>query len=82
MPRLVENFIFQIIGAFFFWAIKGFKGKLDYEMTGPYESGPKRIRNFLTALIILGIGAAVVLGVQKQIKKRKQPSDTMYYYPK
>ena len=82
MPRLIENFIFQIIGAFFFWAIKGFKGKLDDEMTGPYELGPKRIRNFLSALIILGLGAAVILGVQKQIKKGKQPPDNMYYYPK
>ncbi len=35
MYNLFWNFVFEMIGAFIVWAVKGFKGKLSDEMAGP-----------------------------------------------
>ncbi len=56
----LESFIFIVVGAFFFWMIKGFKGKFDDEMTRVNESSTKDLRNFITGLIII-IGITYLL---------------------
>ena len=54
------SFITEVIGAFTVWAFKGFKGKFNDEMTGPYESGWKSWRNRLITLTWIFIIIAVI----------------------
>lgn len=53
MFRGVESFLIRVIGAFFFWAIKGFKGKFDDEMTGINDSSGKDFRNVIVGFVLI-----------------------------
>ena len=54
------SFILEIIGAFIVWVSRGFKGKLNDEMSGPYESSKKSWRNALISILFLFIVLAIV----------------------
>ena len=62
MPNIF-NFTLIAIGALIFWALKGFKGKFNDEMVGPYTWNSKRMRNAIvggvTILIVLAILGSV-----------------------
>lgn len=61
------RFLMEIIGAFIVWMFKGFKGKFNDEMTGPYDSGMKSWRNaIISALFIF-----LLLGMVKKIPRKK-----------
>lgn len=49
MNNIFIRFVLEIIGATLVWAMKGFKGKLNDEMSGPYEYGQKWTRNLLVS---------------------------------
>ncbi|MBL4655225.1 MAG: hypothetical protein JKY33_05325 [Bacteroidia bacterium] len=46
----IVAFIFEILGAFIFWMFKGFSGKLENEMGGPYSS--KSFGEILQSLLL------------------------------
>lgn len=48
----IINFLFEIIGAFIVWTVKGFKGKLSDEISGPYESNKKKWRNTIISFSV------------------------------
>lgn len=52
MPNIL-NFTLIATGAFVFWALKGFKGKFNDEMVGPYDRSSKRVRNITAGSIAL-----------------------------
>ena len=70
MNNLFSSFIFEIIGAFVVWMVKGFKGKLSDEMSGPYESNRKSWRNTLISFLLLFFIIAVVYKHQENRKKK------------
>jgi hypothetical protein len=47
------RFIFEVVGAFVCWAFGGFKGKLEDEMSGPYEVSKKSTRNTVISGIVV-----------------------------
>lgn len=47
------RFVLEFISACIVWTLKGFKGKLTDEMSGPRENNKKTTRNFLISIIIL-----------------------------
>lgn len=51
-----------MIGAFIFWAIKGFKGKFDDEMVGPGDKSWMLYRNFIVSSLVL-LFVARLLGI-------------------
>jgi len=53
MPNIF-SFVMIATGAFICWALKGFTGRFEDEMVGPYDRSAKRTRSLL-------IGAAVLL---------------------
>ncbi|MER2998090.1 hypothetical protein ABS362_11080 [Pontibacter populi] len=54
MPT-VFGFIVIATGAFICWAFKGFKGKFNDEMVGPYDlSSHKRHRNLIIGTLVIG----------------------------
>ena len=61
------SFIMEVIGAFIVWTFKGFKGKFNDEMSGPYESNRKSWRN---ALISIGF-VIIVLAIINKISDRQ-----------
>ena len=56
----IINFIIEIVGAFVVWAFKGFKGSINDEMSSPYESNLKTLRNSAITLAIVLIVIAIV----------------------
>lgn len=69
------SFVIEIIGAFIVWASKGFKGKLEDEMSRPYESNKKSWRNALISFafifIIFAITSKYVDNKKKEITESK-----------
>ena len=61
MPIGILRFIVVATGAFFYWAINGFSGKFDDEMSGVRESSTKSIRNLITGTVILTIVGILVI---------------------
>ncbi len=49
----LRGLIFEIIGAFTCWMLKGFRGKLSDEMSGPYEVSRKSTRNTLVSIVVV-----------------------------
>ena len=62
------SFIMEVVGAFIVWALKGFKGKFNDEMSGPYESTRKSWRN---ALISIGF-VLIILAIVNKISERQE----------
>jgi Na+/H+ antiporter NhaC len=70
MSDPVFSFFMEIIGAFIVWASKGFKGKLNDEMSGPHESSKKSWRNALISILLLIIVVAIagkIIDNQKEV---------------
>ncbi len=65
----VTGLIFEITGASIVWAIKGFKGKLNDEMSGPYDFNKKTTRNWIISLIFYGI---IAMFIYKFIESKKE----------
>jgi len=48
------RFLLEILAAFFFWALKGFKGKLSDEISGSDDRHSKKaIRNSIISMILV-----------------------------
>lgn len=54
------NLVLEMIGAFVVWAIKGFKGKLSDEVSGPYETNFKSIRNAMISILVFIIIVVII----------------------
>ncbi|MGQ8336440.1 hypothetical protein ACUNWD_07800 [Sunxiuqinia sp. A32] len=65
MRGTIGNFVIEIIGAFVVWALKGFKGAISDEMSGPHESNIKTWRNFLITIIVVLLVVVVIGKLQK-----------------
>ena len=70
------SFIIEIVGAFVVWAFKGFKGSLSEEMSGPFESNRKTLRNALISFAILFL--IIAIAYKFQDKKTKEPNKNVY----
>ena len=70
------SFIIEIVGAFTVWSLKGFKGRLSDEMSGPYESNWKTLRNALISFLILFL--IIAIGYKYQHKKNKEINKNLY----
>lgn len=53
MRNPLSGFIIEIIGAFVCWAFGGFKGKLEEEMSGPYDTSGKSWRNLIVSVLTI-----------------------------
>ncbi|NVN95075.1 MAG: hypothetical protein HXX18_07330 [Bacteroidetes bacterium] len=60
---IIFRFIIILTGAFFFWTIKGFKGKFNDEMTGRFDTSFKDVRNFIAGLLILCMIAFLIFNI-------------------
>ena len=49
----IFGFLIEVVGAFVVWAVKGFKGPFNNEITGPYDSSLKSIRNVFISFVII-----------------------------
>ena len=78
MINQLFSFMFQIIGAFSVWTFKGFKGKFNDEMTGPYDSSNKRIRNFIISGLFLFLVFIIISSVAKD--RKKEPESIYFEY--
>jgi hypothetical protein len=78
MRSPVYSFIFQVIGAFLVWTFKGYKGKFDDEMTGPYNSSNKSIRNIIISGIFLFLVYLIISNVIEN--KKKEPESIHFEY--
>ena len=76
MSDLFSSFIIEITGAFIVWAVKGFKGKLSDEMSGPYESNKKRWRNTIISFSVFLLVLAIATNYQKT--KQKEVNDNKF----
>lgn len=72
----IINFLIEIIGAFIVWTVKGFKGKLSDEMSGPYESNKKKWRNTIISFSVFLLVLAIVTNHQKT--KEKEVNDNKF----
>ena len=71
MYNLFWNFIFEMIGAFVVWAVKGFRGKLSDEMSGPYEWNKKSWRNALISIAVVLMFIALATNFLKTKEKQR-----------
>lgn len=76
MRNPIFSFLMQLIGAFIVWALKGFKGKFNDEMSGPHEIGIKSWRNFFISVVFLLIAFSVISKIIE--KKNENISDNKY----
>ena len=60
MKDPIFSFLVEIVGAFIVWTLKGFKGKLSDEMSGPNESNTKSWRNFTITLIFIFLIVTII----------------------
>jgi|GEM_PF-7132215 len=60
MFDIVSSFIFEIIGAFIFGTLNGFKGKLSEQMSGPYDTNKKSLRNGITSIAVILLIIAIL----------------------
>jgi len=72
----IINFLIEIIGAFIVWTVKGFKGKLSDEMSGPYESNKKKWRNAIISFSVFFVVLAIATNYQKT--KEKEVNDNKF----
>jgi len=72
----IINFLIEIIGASIVWTVKGFKGKLSDEMSGPYESNRKKWRNTIISLSVFLLVLAIATKYQKT--KEKEVNDNKF----
>jgi len=56
----VFGILIEVVGAFVVWAIKGFNGPFNNEMTGPHDSSLKSIRNAFISFVIIFICYTIV----------------------
>lgn len=78
MKNIFSEFVFEIVGAFITWAIKGFKGKLSDEMSSPYEANRKSIRNMIISGIFFLLIAVIVLKYNEN--KDKENNQMIYEF--
>ncbi|HAH25512.1 MAG TPA: hypothetical protein DCL77_17440 [Prolixibacteraceae bacterium] len=71
-----SSFIIEIVGAFIVWAFKGFKGSLSDEMSGPYESNRKTLRNASISFAILFL--IIATGYKFQEKKNREENKNVF----
>ena len=76
MRNPIFSFAMEVIGAFIFWALKGFKGKFDNEMSRPYESSKKSWRNTIISLAFVFL----VLAIISKISENKRENLNGNYY--
>ena len=60
MGRGIFDFIFVLIGAFFYWSISGFIGKFDDYMSSYKELNRKYDKNFFTGFAIFSFVAIIL----------------------
>ena len=72
----IINFLIEIIGAFIVWTVKGFKGKLSDELSGPYESNKKKWRNTIISFSVFLLVLAIATNYQKT--KEKEVNDNKF----
>jgi hypothetical protein len=72
MRSTIGNFAIEIVGAFVVWALKGFKGTISDEMSGPNESNIKTWRNFLITIIVV----LLVVGIIEKLQKPENETAT------
>lgn len=63
--RTLIKFISTLLGAFFFWAKKDFKGKFDDEMTSQHDTSVKSLRNYIIGFLILIIIIYLISSLKK-----------------
>lgn len=49
----IKTLVIVSTGAFFYWALTGFKGKFNDRMSRYYDDDAKYYKNFVTGLIVL-----------------------------
>jgi len=76
MRSNIASFIIEIVGAFIVWAFKGFKGSLSDEMSGPFESNGKTLRNALISFAILFL--IIAIAYKFQDKKTEETNKNVY----
>jgi len=72
MRSTIGNFIIEIVGAFVVWSLKGFKGSISDEMSGPNELNSKTWRNFFITLIIVVLGVGIIKKTNKTENKSEK----------
>ena len=80
MPSRINlfSFILELIAAFIVWSFKGFRGKLTDEISGPYESGKKRNRNFIISLIVILIIIGIISILARNKNKIENKESNIY----
>lgn len=74
MFDIISSFIFEIIGAFIFWTLNGFKGKLSEQMSGPYDTNKKSLRNGITSIAVI----LLIIAILTSCSTKKETSITQF----
>lgn len=73
MKYSLANYILEIIGAFVVWAVKGFKGKLSDEVSSPYETNSKSIRNAIISILLI-VSLVFMISKREDTKTEEPPT--------
>lgn len=63
MIEIILTYVLEVIGAFIFWMLKGFKGKFSDEISDKRDANKKSLRNGLISLLFVSIIIAIIIKI-------------------